>query len=75
MVAIAKEHLSLDAPMIVDEIRIIEVDAPALALWRETTQEEHFGMFWQKGDEWMILYPTLTTLYVLSVQITLHHYS
>jgi hypothetical protein len=60
--------------MIVDEVGIIEIDTPSLALWRETTQKEYLRILGQKGDEWMILYPTLITLYVLCVQVTLHDY-
>jgi hypothetical protein len=60
--------------MIVDEVGIIEIDTPSLALRRETTQKEYLRILGQKGNEWMILYPTLTTLYVLCVQVTLHDY-
>jgi hypothetical protein len=36
MVLVAKEYLALDTPMVVDEIGIIKVHAPAFALRRKT---------------------------------------
>ena len=69
MLAITKEHLTLDAPMVVDEVGIIEVDAPAFALWREAAQEQHLGILRQKRDERMPLHPVFTTGDILLVQI------
>jgi hypothetical protein len=48
MIPVAKEHLALDAPMVVDEVGIEKVHAPALALWREATQEQQPCILWQK---------------------------
>ena len=36
MVLVAKEHLPFYAPVVVDEVGIIEVHAPPFALWRKT---------------------------------------
>ena len=56
MVLVAKENKSLYAPVVVDEIGIIEVHAPALPLRRETAQEEHTAVLWQKRVQRMVLY-------------------
>lgn len=72
MVAISEKHLPFDAPMVVDEVGVIEIDAPAFALGREAAQEQHFGILWQERDERMVLYPTLAPLDILCVQIRLH---
>jgi hypothetical protein len=58
--------------MVVDEIGVIEIDAPALALRRKAAQKEYAGILRQKGDERMILYPTLAALDIPYVQIALH---
>ena len=36
MILVAKEYLALDAPVVVDEVRIVEVHAPTPTLWRKT---------------------------------------
>ena len=56
MVLVAKENKSLYAPVVVDEVGIVEVYTPALPLWRETAQEEHTAILWQKGVQRMVLY-------------------
>jgi hypothetical protein len=56
MVLVAKENEALYAPVVVDEIGIVEVHAPALPLWRETAQEEHTAVLWQKRVQRMVLY-------------------
>ena len=56
MVLVAKEDESLYAPMVVDEVGIVEVHAPALPLRWETTQEEHTAVLWQKRVQRMVLY-------------------
>lgn len=56
MVLVAKENEALYAPMVVDEVGIVEVHAPALPLRRETAQEEHTAVLWQKGVQRMVLY-------------------
>lgn len=56
MVLVAKEDESLYAPVVVDKVGIVEVHAPALPLWRETAQEEHTAVLWQKGVQRMVLY-------------------
>ena len=57
MVLVTKENQALYAPMVVDKVWIVEVHAPALPLWRETAQEEHTAVLWQKGVQRMVLYP------------------
>jgi hypothetical protein len=42
--------------VVVDEVGIVEVHAPALPLRRETAQEEHTAVLWQEGVQRMILY-------------------
>lgn len=68
MVLVAKENKSLYAPVVVDEVGIVEVHAPALPLWRETAQEEHTAVLWQKGVQRMVLYPIDRAGYVLKVE-------
>ena len=68
MVLVAKEDESLDAPVVVDEIGIVEVHAPALPLRRETAQEEHTAVLWQKGVQRMVLYAINRTGDVLEVE-------
>ena len=36
MVLVVKEHLPLYAPVVVDEVGVVEVHAPPFALWRKT---------------------------------------
>ena len=72
MIAITIEHLTFDAPMVVDEVGIIEIDTPAFALWRKTAKKQYFGTLGQERNEWMVLYPTLAAQDILSIQITLH---
>lgn len=57
IVLVAKEDESLDTPMVVDEVGIVEVHAPALPLRRETAQEEHTAVLRQKGVQRVVLYP------------------
>lgn len=52
---VAKEDLSLDAPMIVNVVGIIEIYTPTFALWREAAQEQHLGPFGQEGTKRMPL--------------------
>lgn len=56
MVLVAKENKALYAPMVVDEVGIVEVHAPALPLRRETAQKEHTAVLWQKRMQRMVLY-------------------
>lgn len=68
MVLVAKENEALYAPMVVDEIGIVEVHAPALPLWRKTAQEEHTAVLWQKRVQRMVLYPIDRAGNVLEVE-------
>ena len=56
MVLVAEENKAFYAPMVVDEIGIVEVHAPALPLRRKTAQEEHTAVLWQKRVQRMVLY-------------------
>lgn len=57
MVLVTKEDEALYAPMVVDEVGIVEVHAPAFPLRRETAQKEHTAVLWQKGVQRMVLHP------------------
>ena len=72
MILVAKEYLALDAPVVVDEVRIVEVHAPTLTLWREAAEEENTGVLRQEGTQRMVLYPTLAAGDILRVQIGSH---
>jgi len=69
MMLVAEEDLSLDAPVVVDEVGVIEVDAPPFALWREAAEEEHLGILGQEGDEGMIFHLRGAASDVFSVEI------
>ena len=49
VIAVAEEHLSFDAPMVVDEIWVKEIHAPTLSLWRETAEKQHLRLWWQEA--------------------------
>ena len=55
--------------MVVDEIGVIKIHAPPLALWREATQKQHLGILKQKRTKRMILHTVLVTGNVLRIQI------
>lgn len=57
MVLVTKENEALYAPMVVDEVGIVEVHAPAFPLRRETAQEEHTAVLWQEWVQRMVLHP------------------
>ena len=69
MVLITKEYLSLNAPVVVDEVGVVEVHAPPLALWRKAAQKQHPGMLGQKGNERMILDALTAPFDISRVQI------
>ena len=48
MILIAKEYLALNAPVVVDEIRVVEVHTPPLALGWKTAQEQHLRILRQE---------------------------
>lgn len=68
MVLVAEENKAFYAPMVVDEIGIVEVHAPALPLRRKTAQEEHTAVLWQKRMQRMVLYPINRAGNVLGVE-------
>ena len=55
MIPIAKETDAKDAPHIIDEVRIIELHAPAFGSWRECTQHQQSGILGQKRFKRMTL--------------------
>lgn len=56
MALVTKENEALYAPMVVDEVGIVEVHAPAFPLRRETAQEEHTAVLGQEGVQRVVLY-------------------
>lgn len=56
MALVTKKDEALYAPMVVDEVWIVEVHAPSLPLRRETPQEEHTAVLGQKGVQRVVLY-------------------
>ena len=72
VVFIAKEQLSLDTPVVVDEVGVIEVHTPPLTLWRKAAEEQYTGIVWQERKEWMIFYAVLASCDVFYVQIRGH---
>ena len=69
VILVAKEDLSLDAPVVVYPIRVKEVHAPPLSLRRKTAQEEDFRILRQERFQGMILDVALASFYVFCVQI------
>jgi hypothetical protein len=62
--------------VVVDEVGVIEVHAPPLSLWWETTQEQYPGMSGKERTEWMVLHPTLVPADILFIQPAgVHHFS
>ena len=57
IVLVTKKDETLYAPMVVDEVWIVEVHAPSLPLRRETAQEEHTAVLWQEGLQRVVLHP------------------
>ena len=49
MILVTEEDLSLDAPVVVDEVGVEEIDAPPFPLWWETAEKEDFGILGQEG--------------------------
>lgn len=50
---VAKEHLPLNTPMVIDEVGIEEIDTPSLPLRREAAQKQHLASLRQKGTQRM----------------------
>lgn len=69
VVPVAKKDLSLNAPMVVDEIGVIEVHAPAFPLWWKTAEEEHFSVLGQERNERMKLHLRRASGNVVGVQV------
>ena len=69
---VSEEDGSLNAPVVVDEVRIIKVHTPPFALRRETAQEKYLGIRWQEWYQWMIFHSIPATCYILFVQIGCH---
>ena len=56
MVLVAKPNLTLNAPMVVDEVGVEKVHAPTLLWRRETAEEQDSRVLWEKRFQWMIFY-------------------
>lgn len=72
MIPVAKKHLPLNPPMVIDEIRVIEIHAPTFSLRWEAAQEQHFGVLGQERTQRMILHTVFAAPDVICVQIRLH---
>ena len=70
VILVAKEDFSLNAPVVVDEVGIIEVHAPPFPLRGETAEEKHFGILRQEGNERMVFHFCRAASNVCSVQIS-----
>ena len=69
MVAVGKEHFALDAPMVVDEVGIVEIHAPPLALWRKAAEEQHPCVLGQERAQRVIFNPCIAAGNVLGVEV------
>ena len=69
MVFVTIEYLSLNAPVIIDEIRIVEIHTPSLTLWRKTAKKQYFSIFWQEGAERMVFNTVLVAVDIFCIQI------
>ena len=56
MVLFAEPNLSLDAPVVVDEVGVEKVHAPTLFGRWETAEEQDSRVLWEKRFQWMIFY-------------------
>ena len=72
MILVAKEYLTLNPPMIVDEVGIIKVHAPSLALWRKTAQKQHPRILRQERTERMVFHTVLAPLNIIRVKVGKH---
>jgi hypothetical protein len=53
--------------VVVDEVRIIKIHTPPLALGRETTKKQHLRILRQERSQGVVLYPTLAAGNILCV--------
>jgi hypothetical protein len=72
VILVSKEYLTLNAPVVVDEVGIIKIHAPSFALWWETAQKQNLCILGQERDKRMILYAIHASRNILRVQIGLH---
>ena len=56
MVLVAKPNLPFDAPVVVDEVGVEKVHAPALLWRRKTAEEQDSRVLWEKRFQRMIFY-------------------
>ena len=68
MVLVAEKNKAFYAPVVIDKVGVVEIHTPALPLWRETAQEEHTAVLWQKGVQRVVLYPIDRAGNVLEVE-------
>jgi hypothetical protein len=69
VLSVAKEHLALYPPVVVDEVGVKEIHAPSLALWRKTAKKQHLGIAGQEGQEGVILHPIAASGNIFYIQI------
>ena len=69
VVFVSIEDLPLDAPVVIDEVWIIEVDAPTFALWWKTAEEEHSCVLRQEWNKGVILHLRCASCDIIYVQI------
>lgn len=72
MIPVAKKHLPLNPPMVIDEIRVIKIHTPTFSLRWEAAQKQHFGILGQERTQRMILHTVFAAPDVICVQIRLH---
>lgn len=68
MFLVAIEDSPFDAPVVVDEVRVIEVAAPPFALRGKAAEEENTSVRRQKGEQRMIFYISVAPLYIFCVE-------
>ncbi len=70
MVSVIEENGTYNPPMIVDEIRVIEIHTPAF-FWRwKTPKKQHLGMLWKKWKQRMTLYISILRTHYPSLQLS-----
>ena len=66
-ILISLEHKPLDSPMVIDEIRVEKIHAPAFSLWWETAKEQDFCIFKDKWSEGMVFNLPRGLLYMFQI--------
>ena len=68
MVAVAEENLSLDAPMVVDEIRVEKVHRPPFPLRWKAAEKQHLRVLRQKRLERMKFHVRRASRHIFEVE-------